>query len=129
MKLRVRGDSLRLRVMRGELDALMQGAACEESLNFAPGVSLHYRLRVGEAAAPLAASFAGGAIDVVVRSAEFRQWAASDTEVSIRAQQHNGREGLSLLLEKDFPCLTKREGEDESDAIPRPPGVDEGKRC
>ena len=48
------------------------------------------------------------------------QWADSE-QVSIEAVQtiDDGSE-LKILVEKDFACLTPREGEDESDLFPHP---------
>lgn len=55
-------------------------------------------------------------------------WANSD-EISIRGeQQHNSGEVLSILVEKDFACLTPREGEDESDLFPHPE-AGQGETC
>jgi hypothetical protein len=34
---------------------------------------------------------------------------------------------LTILVEKDFACLTPREGEDESDMFPNPD--DDGAKC
>lgn len=129
MKLRVRGDSIRLRVTRGELDRLGGGGTCVERLQVAPGAAFEYRLRVRGDAGPTAASYADGVLEVGLGRAAFAAWAGSDREVGIRASQDNGSDGLSLLVEKDFPCLTDREGEDDSDAFAKPAGADAAARC
>jgi len=47
-----------------------------------------------------------------------RRWAESE-EVGIAATVGLGDGALALLIEKDFPCLTTRPGEDDSDAFGR----------
>ena len=129
MKLRIRGDSIRLRVTRGELDTLGSAGICTERVHVAPGAVFEYRLCVRLDHGPTAASFTGGVLEVSLSREEFGAWAGSEHEVGIRANQDNGGDGLSLLIEKDFPCLTMREGEDDSDAFARPPGADADPRC
>ena len=40
--------------------------------------------------------------------------------MSLRGEQSLGDGTLSLLIEKDFKCLTPREGEDEYDGFANP---------
>jgi hypothetical protein len=121
MKLRVRGNSLRLRLTRGEVDALVREGRVEEHVAFAPdpAARLVYAVEARDVAV-VAAALAPGEITVVVPVALARTWASSD-EVGISREQAVGAEGtLKLLIEKDFTCLVPREGEDGSDAFPHP---------
>ncbi len=45
MKLRIKGDSLRLRLTQGEVTALDTGGVVEEKVRFGGGAALIYRLR------------------------------------------------------------------------------------
>ena len=83
----------------------------------------------GQHAAPaaIAARRADGVVTVGLPRADAARWFAP-YEVGVRGELvlPDG-ERLSLLIEKDFPCLTARPGEDDSDAFPRPEG--EVPRC
>ena len=46
MKLRIRGDSLRLRVVRAEFDELVRTGAVADSISFPGGRKLQYQLHV-----------------------------------------------------------------------------------
>lgn len=129
MKLRLRGDSIRLRVTRSELERLATDGTCAERVHVTPGVVFEYRLRVRTDDGRTEARFEAGVLELRLERAAFGAWAGSDREVGIRAHQENGLDGLSMLIEKDFPCLTDREGEDDSDAFEKPAGADAASRC
>ena len=59
-------------------------------------------------------------IKVLVPMSILTPWLETE-QVGMQAEQRldNG-ETLKILIEKDFKCLTIREGEDESDAFPHP---------
>jgi hypothetical protein len=119
MKLRVRGDSLRLRVVRAELDVLAGGGEVEEHLRFPDGNALVYRLRIGPHERRFEARFEEGVVTVGLPCADARRWFAPD-ETGVQGDLDlPGGARLSLLVEKDFACLTARPGEDDSDAFPR----------
>jgi hypothetical protein len=119
MKLRIRGNSVRLRVSQSELGDITAVGFTEDRARFAPGAELVYRLAVAPEG-PLRADLAEGRISVTVPQREFERWLQAD-EVSIRGEQPiDGDERLAILVEKDFACLAPREGEDESDLFPNP---------
>ncbi len=62
MKLRIKGNSLRLRLQQAEIAALREGKAVEETVRFSPASRLVYALERGGDA--LAASFDGARITV-----------------------------------------------------------------
>ncbi len=119
MKLRLRGNSLRLRLTQREVNDLVAIGAVEERTAFGPHALLSYAIAVGEGSA-VSASFDAGAIRVTVPLAEARAWATSD-RVGIEGEQATAEgEPLRLLIEKDFACLKPRTGEDDRDAFPNP---------
>ena len=120
MKLRLRGNSLRLRLTQREVNDLVAVGSVEEKTAFGPGASLSYAIALGEVPT-VGASFDAGAIRVTVPFAEARAWATSD-RVGIEAEQATATAGepLRLLIEKDFACLKPRTGEDDRDAFPNP---------
>ena len=128
MKLRIRANTLRLRLVRAEVDALLANGETREAMP-ALGGALDYVFALGAGDAPTAelkTSAAGAELRVTWPRAEAIAWAQDPRAVGMRATVAlpagaDGKAGeLSLLVEKDFPCLVVREGEDDSDAFARP---------
>jgi len=118
MKLRFRGSSLRLRLTRQEVLALGAGEPVEEVVSFTPTEKLVYVLECGGDAVD--ASFREGCVTVRVPAATAADWSWSD-RVGIEAEQVvEPGIVLKILIEKDFACLTTREGESDDDAFPNP---------
>jgi hypothetical protein len=119
MKLRIRGNSIRVRVSQSELEQLAREGAVEDSVRFAPGSRLTYRVRVSTAE-PLSAQLRGGEVTITLPKASLERW-LEPAEVSIAGEQPiEAGETLRILIEKDFACLAPREGEDETDLFPNP---------
>jgi hypothetical protein len=120
MKLRIRGNSVRVRVSRDELAGILETGAAEDAICFSPSAVLRYRVEVGSGGGPRA-EFASGQVRVVLSQADVERW-SSDDEVSIRGEQPIG-DGrvLRILVEKDFACLAPRgDEEEEGDLFPNP---------
>jgi hypothetical protein len=118
MKLRIRGDSLRLRLKRGEVDQIAAGSSIVEETHF-PDSILSYRLDVSEDD-DMSANFERGSLVISLPKSKVSDWAGSD-DVSLSAEQKiTGAGSLSLLVEKDFSCLDHRDGEDDEDTFPHP---------
>ncbi len=121
MKLRIRGDTLRLRLKRGEVDRIAAGTSIVEKTHF-PDSVLTIRLDVSESN-DLSASFDNGSLLVSLPKSKVLDWASTD-EVSLYGEQKLARTGsLSLLIEKDFSCLEPghhRDCEDDEDTFPHP---------
>ena len=121
MKIRIKGSSIRLRLAKSELSLLMRGSPVEERTSFPGGARFVYRLVADGAKGGIGASFSDGTLVVSAPFSEVERWANSDA-VSLHADIDAGAELLSILIEKDFPCLVPREGEDPADRFARPPG-------
>jgi len=121
MKLRIRGDSLRLRLKRGEVDQIAAGTSIVEETHF-PDSVLTYRLDVSEDR-DMSASFDNGSLVISLPKSKVSDWAGSD-EVSLCAEQKlTEARSLSLLIEKDFSCLEPghhRDCEEDEDTFPHP---------
>jgi hypothetical protein len=117
MKLRLRGDSIRLRLTQSEVRSIGDGTPVEETTSFAAGQAFTYALTHGH---KVGATFTGGRLEVSVPAEIARRWATSD-EIGIEGEQDAG-DGrvLRIMVEKDFACLKPREGEDQGDAFPHP---------
>jgi hypothetical protein len=113
MKLRIKGNSVRYRLSRPEVEALPQTGYLEERTDFGPA-ALVYALRVRPEGSELSAAFKDNKITLYVPEALIRGWAESQV---VGFEGHTALEGagsLHLLLEKDFKCLD-RPTEDQSD--------------
>ena len=121
MKLRIRGDSIRLRLKRGEVDQIAAGISIVEETHF-PGSILRYRLDTSENH-EISTSFSNGSLVVSLPKSKALSWAGSD-EVSLHAEQQLSATGsLSILIEKDFSCLEPghhRDCADDEDTFSHP---------
>lgn len=121
MKLRIRGDTLRLRLKRAEVEQLAIGTSIVEETHF-PDAVLTYRVDVAETDT-ISASFAKGTLAVSLPRSKVVDW-ASTSEVSLYAEQPLPGSGtMSLLIEKDFTCLEPghhRDCDDDADTFPHP---------
>lgn len=122
MKLRIRGNSIRLRLTRAEVATLTVRGEVAEKIEFGIGNALGYRLGTSETATECHAVLGEHGIAVFLPSSVASQWANSD-QISIEADQAlSAGQSLRILIEKDFACLVDRPGEDDSDAFPNPDG-------
>ena len=120
MKLRIRGDSIRLRLTQGDVATLVAQGTVSEDMRMSPEATFEYRLTADRNVAGARVSLTDRVLEVRLPRAQVEHWADSN-EVGIEALQPNGNgEGLRVLVEKDFPCLTARPNEDDSDAFPWP---------
>jgi len=115
MKLRIQGNSLRLRLTQKEVAQVHDCGRVESSIEFAPGCTLAYALEGSSHAASVAASFDGRSILIAVPKPLMTEWAEGD-RVSIEGPP---QASVQLLIEKDFQCLHKTDLRDP-DAYPNP---------
>jgi hypothetical protein len=118
MKLRIKGNSLRYRLTRTEVERLSETGLVEEKITFGDSV-LTYALCTTESGA-LSATFSDNRITVFLPSAFANEWVHSDkVGFDARLPLNGEEEDLYLLIEKDFTCLDNVE-EDQSDNYPNP---------
>jgi hypothetical protein len=119
VKLRIKGNTLRLRLTQGEMRSLSEHGAVEDRTEFPGGAALVYRLKVDEKKTEITARYIGYLVEILVPRALVDRWHGSDL-VTLSAAQPLPAGELAIVLEKDFACLAPREGEDESDNFPHP---------
>lgn len=113
MKLRIRGNSIRLRLTQGEVDRLICDGGVGESVDLgAPRFSYSLKLEDRDS---VGADFEGGEITVRIPADQAENWASSE-RVGIEGTQGE----VAILIEKDFACLNPGRGEDESNMFPNP---------
>jgi len=120
MKIRIRGNSLRLRLLRREVEQFAETGRVEEVITFGSGPQLRYALEAHDGPA-LLARFDGSCIHVLVPRAAALQWTHSE-DVSVVGEEPTEAGALKLLIEKDFACINPSSvwQEDQSDNYPNP---------
>lgn len=120
MKLRIRGNSLRLRLTRTEVEDFGRDGEVADRVELGGGTALTYRLLRDGAADAADVDYEHGRITVRLPAPAAKSWAQTD-QVSLSSERPlEGENALRILVEKDFACLKPREGEDESDMFPHP---------
>jgi len=124
MKLRIRGNSIRLRLTQSEVSQLAAEGHVENAISFGNSQLRYIITTVGDEE-KLKADFRNNEIAVYVPASDVRKWEASE-QVGIEANQALGDGDLDILIEKDFACLKPREGEDDADTYAHPHAAGNG---
>ena len=112
MKIRIKGNSVRYRLTKTDVDLFYKNQHLQDSTNFG-NRKLIYRLEAAEQDS-LTALFADNIITVTIPITKLAELAQTDRV------GFDGKDGeLYLLIEKDFQCLDNVE-EDQSDNYPNP---------
>ena len=120
MKLRIRDNSIRLRMTQGEVADLRSSGVVSARTSFPGGRHLTYAVESSPANIRPQAFLSESTLTVRLPETSVLAWSGSE-QVSIAAEQPLDDGGqLDILVEKDFTCLAPREGEDESDMYPHP---------
>lgn len=123
MKLRLKANSIRLRLDRKDLEALIGRGRVEDALRFGPGegAAFVYAVEVGEAPrGGASASYRDGRLTVRLDRRDVEEWAGGDRVGFEHIQEVDGGV-VRILVEKDFACLDRPTGhEDDAHAFPNP---------
>jgi hypothetical protein len=118
MKVRIKGNSLRYRLTRPEVEGFSETGLVEERVNFG-AAALTYALCMTDAR-ELSATFADNRIVLYLPAAFVDEWVHTDrVGFDQRVPIAGINEDLYLLVEKDYTCLDKVD-EDQSDNYPNP---------
>jgi hypothetical protein len=120
MKIRIKGNSIRMRLTRSEVEQLGRDGYIEERTDFGNNHLFLYALRTTNDSDQLSASFVGIKITMLVPAAMAADWATSDTVGFSGSMDLGNGTSLSLLLEKDFRCIDADVKEDQSDNYENP---------
>lgn len=122
MKLRIRGNSIRLRLGQSEVHQLAVEGAIHEVAYFGaqPTERLTYTLRASGEGSQVAATLEPGQITVSVACHLIHEWATTERVGIEMIQRIAGSPDLRILIEKDFECIDAPLQESQEDAFPRP---------
>lgn len=122
MKLRLRENSIRLRLTQCEVSQLAETGFLEAGVEFGSGANERfcYRLISDENTDIISANFLANCITVRIPAVSAINWATTE-QVGIGGEQAlSDGEQLSILIEKDFTCLAPRSSGDDDDTFPHP---------
>src|SRR5437016_2058339 len=107
MKLRIQGNSIRLRLSRPEVERFGATGQITETLEFGSTDDFTYTLEANESQHRIAAIHTPSGIIILVLHPLAREWTGSE-QVGISGIQplSDGRV-LQILIEKDFKCIHK----------------------
>ena len=120
MKIRIRDNSIRVRLERSEVDLMRDKGVVSSHTSFPGGRRFTYAIESSPASVNPAALYSDNTITVRLPETIVLAWATTE-QVSIHGEQvlDDGAK-LNILVEKDFACLAPRDGEDESDMFEHP---------
>jgi hypothetical protein len=121
MKLRVTKNSIRLRLSQTDVERFRETGVVDEELVIGAGIggSLTYRLACGNGS-EVSANLEGTILTVSVPASEADDWTATKRVGIEGSQTSDNGPSLSILIEKDFACLTPRAGDEDKDSFPHP---------
>lgn len=118
MKLRIKGNSLRLRLTKSEVGKLATEGIVEEHIGFVNN-ELTYSIESSKTAHTITASFQGNAIRVIMPALLSEDWPTNDIISFDEYFDENNQQSLYILIEKDFKCIDATT-EDQSDNFENP---------
>ena len=121
MKLRFRVNSIRLRLLRSEIDKLRGGDGfISEKIQFGASETLTYTLKISKAANEISARFERNEIVVKIPKDAARDWIETNLVGLESEQQIDENTRLQITIEKDFVCPDRPADADNADAFPNP---------
>lgn len=120
MKIRIKNNSIRLRLTQSEVEDIRINKRVTAGTVFPGGHRFVYTVETSTTGTCPEATFSDNEIRVSLPMGDVLSWATSG-EVSLAGEQKlDDGELLKILVEKDFACLAPRPGEDETDMYPHP---------
>lgn len=117
MKIRIKGNSIRYRLAKTDVDIITTRGYHEEHTSFGPAV-LTYALQRKEGEG-ITAAFADNKITVFMPASFLENWANNSVIGCDARMPVNEQDSLYILVEKDFKCLDDV-NEDQSDNYDNP---------
>lgn len=122
MKLRLRENSIRLRLLQSEVRQLREIGTISETIVFGinPTETITYALRVSGETEKIHAQMNNNQIEIFLPLAVAENWADGE-EIGLYGTQKIGDSGeLKIVIEKDFVCVDRPFDKDNQDAFPHP---------
>ena len=125
MKLRLEGNSIRVRLDRRDIERLIDEGHVDDAVRFGPGLAFSYAVEAGPAARERPrVSYTDGHLTIQIDPADVEEWLSGDRVGFDHLQDVEGGV-VRVLVEKDFACIDRPLGEEADDAyaFPNPSSV------
>lgn len=122
MKLRIKGNSIRLRLLRSEVERLCAAGVVTEEVRFgtATDQALKYSIAASDGVEELTVQFSDSQILILLPESVAMNWTGGD-DVGIESAVDVGNNTeLLVLIEKDFECVGRPNDPDKADTFPNP---------
>ena len=122
MKLRIKGNSIRLRLLRSEVERIAAAGIVSEEVRFATNIDqvLRYSIAVSDGVEAVTVQFTDNHILVLLPESTAMEWTQGSV-TSLEAKiEIDETDTLCVLIEKDFACLERPDDPDRADAFPHP---------
>ena len=119
MKIRIKGNSIRLRLSKSELEVFEKTGYVEERTEFLNSTFCYAIQKLFDGHS-LDASFTGQKLTVFVPKAVVQEWVNTDVVGFDHYLPLPDEKTLFLLIEKDYKCIDGDESEDQSDYYDNP---------
>ncbi|MGB3150244.1 MAG: hypothetical protein WBB27_06230 [Maribacter sp.] len=123
MKIRIRGNSIRYRLTKSEVETFSRTGSYGNETKFNNN-TLSYILNAKEGIKNLEADFTDNTITIFFPKKEVANWADSTTVGFSHSFVLDSGITLELLVEKDFVCMDETI-EDQSDNYPNPKAINQ----
>ncbi|HLP32689.1 MAG TPA: hypothetical protein VK202_04395 [Bacteroidia bacterium] len=118
MKIRIKGNSVRLRLTKSEIDLFKNTGTVKEETNFGTH-TLTYKLQRGGDGKDLSSTFDGTTVTVYMPEKMSDEWTSTEWVGYDNHMPLPDGQSLFLMVEKDFKCLDGTT-EDQSDMFDNP---------
>jgi hypothetical protein len=112
MKLRMEGNSIRLRLKKSDIEKLKKEGIVGETVAFSDNLYFYYKLKTNQHDQEINATFVHSSVQITLPLPLATTWMDTD-QVGIHFTLDSG---LTILIEKDFPCKT-RDDENKEDTF------------
>lgn len=120
MKLRLRKNSLRIRLLKSEIQKLGDQKFIAEQITFTPQQILTYQIEISDSVQEIRSEFIEQKIIVKIPENIALNWIETDLVGIENEQKIENNKNLKILLEKDFVCIDRPFDKDNDDAFPHP---------
>lgn len=121
MKIRIKGNTIRFRLTKTEVDTLCKEGYIEEITDFGDHTFCYAVQR--KAIPTMEATFSENKLTLAISEDKVTNWETNQQVGFEHAMPVGDNKTLELLLEKDFACLDERL-EDQSDNYPNPKALE-----
>ncbi|MEP6713178.1 MAG: hypothetical protein ABJA37_12205 [Ferruginibacter sp.] len=119
MKLRLKGNAIRLRLSQTDVATLAAEGRIEEKISFSKDIVLCYRLEAKEEMLKPGTSYAENTITVFIPKDFTNDWPGNNVVGTSAIHTTEDGTEIFIMIEKDFKCLDDTE-EDQSDNFANP---------